>query len=352
MPRKSRIDAICGLVWLPVAAFLAGCDEGSAVRGPQSAEATPGRVRLVRSEPTPGRFKPVAAPDDPAVPVAFPGEVAGWVKAEPARAVLGRELDEVLTDPDRLARWQPFNLAMVATSRYQRDAASGVQTARVYLVQAHDAEDAYGLFSVESVAASSVAANAVIRVDTREGSDLSAWKGRFFLRVSATFTGSGPQRDEAVKACRDLVERIRFALPDADPPAILDVMPPIGTSGPDRWLVRSTRSLIGTAGAVTSTSDSIDELLGLNRDTLMAVARYPGQAGGGPNRPWLVRYDGAEEARAAHRRYRAYLDRSTDPAAADTMLATPKGRYLIGTWSAEEESISRLLPRIRQRLPD
>ena len=51
-------------------------------------------------------------------------------------------------------------------------------------------------------------------------------------------------------------------------------------------------------------------------------------------------------------RYRAHLDRSTDPAAADTMLAMPKGRYLIGTWSAEEESISRLLPRIRQRLPD
>ena len=104
--------------------------------------------------------------------------------------------------------------------------------------------------------------------------------------------------------------------------------------------------------ASSSASEQIDKLLGLNRDTLMAVAHYPGQAGGGPNRPWLVRYDGAEEARAAHQRYRAYLNRSTDPAAADTPLATLKGRYLIGTWSAEEESISRLLPQIRQRLPD
>jgi hypothetical protein len=50
-------------------------------------------------------------------------------------------------------------------------------------------------------------------------------------------------------------------------------------------------------------------------------------------------------------RYTRFLADRKDPTAQSTNLLPPHGPYLIGTWTAEEESIQYVMPRIDKLLP-
>ena len=64
-----------------------------------------------------------------------------------------------------------------------------------------------------------------------------------------------------------------------------------------------------------------------------------------------MRYETTAAARKAYQRYRKHIDNATDAAAGNTMITAPKGRFLLGTWTAEQESTAHALPRIGALLP-
>ncbi len=326
---------------LALAACLAcGCsDNGVPGSGPRSARA--GSADGYRLAAVGARPVGVDDQDDPAWPTALPrsGEVGDWVKTVPLRVALSGELATLISDADRVARWTPYQIKLAATCRYTR---SDGGTADVAIVQAYSVEDAFGLFSIEAPRTGRQAAADHSRVTDAKNGEFHAWKGRFYVRITGRNEG-----------CSALLSRILFVLPDAEWPPILGAFPAHRGGLPARWLVRGGISLTGTEARPWAAPDAVkvDRLLGLSRDTLMAVAEYPTAAAGKRNTLWLVQYDTPAAAREAFKRYRRYANDSKDADAAVTMVVEPKGPYLLGTWTAEEESIANLLPRILHVLP-
>jgi hypothetical protein len=82
----------------------------------------------------------------------------------------------------------------------------------------------------------------------------------------------------------------------------------------------------------------------------MVIAAYRVRGAARPNLVWVVRYDSPDEARKAYDRYQGFLEKATDRQSASTMVLKPSGRYLLGTWTAEEESLGPVLPKLKSNL--
>jgi hypothetical protein len=325
---------------------LSGCgDDADSARGPQSARATTSETssetgaRVVVS-PDRARAEGVDAQDDPASPSALPrsDEVAGWIKTRPVRTALADELDVLIADADRISRLKPYRIKLVATCGYTH----GDTTADVVMVQTHTAEDAFGVFSVEAPYAMHSAAGGAMRADEGQGQRRHAWKGRTYLRVDGDASDAG----------RELLSRILFALPDAERPPEAELFAAWDDVTPRRWVVRSAVSLVGLESTRSLTvPEHADDLLGLTPDSLLVVAAYATPASKSANTLWLVRYQSNAAARKAYQRYRKHIDQAVDAASAETMITEPKGRFLLGTWTAGAESVAHYLPRIHATLP-
>jgi hypothetical protein len=98
-------------------------------------------------------------------------------------------------------------------------------------------------------------------------------------------------------------------------------------------------------------ADRLSSILGLGPETLMAISQYDVPQGRRPDTVWLIRYPTPEAARDAQARYVRLLESDTSGHARSTSVLDPHGRFLAGTWSAEEESLIFVLPRVVQLLP-
>ncbi len=189
----------------------------------------------------------------------------------------------------------------------------------------------------------------VLRIDKDDGLHLHAWKDRYYVHV---FGRSG--RDEAcLEAFRRLVDRIMFQMPERDRPVVLQRLLDRGQTTPRHWLVRSMRSLSGPARRDMPIDEpaKIDDLLGMDGDTLLVIVAYEIEGEPVPNYIWLAKYPTPALALEAYRRYQAYLASSRDRDAFNTIVKEPKGTIFIGTWSAEQESVQNLVPLIHKELP-
>jgi len=165
--------------------------------------------------------------------------------------------------------------------------------------------------------------------------------------------GRRVDRDDIAGACRRLLNRITFQMPERDRPAALRRMLEAGPPAEQHWIVRSLRSLIGVAPRAVPVDEpgKIDRLLGLDGRVLLLVVPFRLEGEDVPNCVWLARYPSSQAAQQAYRRYQGYLQSSHDADAYRTLIKAPKGPVLIGTWSAEQESVQMLLPRIYEQLP-
>jgi len=65
-----------------------------------------------------------------------------------------------------------------------------------------------------------------------------------------------------------------------------------------------------------------------------------------------VRYPSEQAAADAYARYSRRLEEAMSGSPwQSTLLSPPHGVFLIGTWTAEEESIQYMMPRIEELLP-
>ncbi|MGB9626635.1 MAG: hypothetical protein ACPMAQ_17405, partial [Phycisphaerae bacterium] len=154
-------------------------------------------------------------------------------------------------------------------------------------------------------------------------------------------------------AARLLRARLLFAVPRADPPELLRLLPRDRLLPEREWLVRKgvALQLPGARELPAIDPERLDALLGLDGRAWLAVAAYEVAPAEPPNYVWVARYPDTASAQQAFERYQAELDQPEDEVDHNTMLAGPRGRFIAGTWTADQESVQHLLPRLLPLLP-
>jgi hypothetical protein len=137
-------------------------------------------------------------------------------------------------------------------------------------------------------------------------------------------------------------------------PALADAVPNDTNSPGRRWLVRNLASLptsiMDEMGGFAP--EQINRVLGLGRESFVCVGAYAPSGTARSNIVWAVQYPSIKQAHDAYGRYQRYLkDMRSDSVAQSTSIMPEQGMFLLGTWTAEEESIQYVLPRMRQLLP-
>lgn len=310
---------------------------------PSSAQSPTG-AQSARTEP-----RGVDAQDDPGRPRALPktGEVGGWVKNKPVRVLPIERAGELLGDSPINRFLSGFRLTRVAGCGYQ----NGVMQADVLLIEARTAMDAFGFFSMACGGGpyEMAADGSIRRIAKAENPGLwQAWQGQTFVEVRIS---GEPGSADAVSA---LLQRILFNTPFADAPVLPRVVPPELRKSARLWLVRnaSTLQAIEHPALRLIQASAIDERLGLTGDVFLSLAAMPSTHDEPENLVWLVEYPNDVAAAAAYSRYQKAIETAVAPPDATTLIEELKGPRLIGSWTAEIESVQKVLPQLRRALSD
>jgi hypothetical protein len=276
------------------------------------------------------------------------GTIPNWAKAEPIRTAPAGELATIMP-PEAAKVADPYQIKRACACAYRLTSPGGAEVFRILLIETYQPEDAYGLFTVNGKGEISQEPGLLMATDSSSRRiAIHVWKGRHYLELYGPASGEPGDMD----ACKALVRKITFQMPDASPPELIEALPRPGLMPGQQWLIRGWASLAGprTAGLNLADARQIGENLGLNKDTQMVIAAYKVAGGARPNLVWVVRYDSPGEARKAYDRYQAFLDKAADRQSASTMLLRPSGTYLLGTWTAEEESLEPVLDKLKSNL--
>lgn len=291
------------------------------------------------------------AADDPGAPECLlaAAKADGWTKAGPIRVFASTQVDRVVTRTEA-RRFSRFRVQSAATGQYESvpSGGAGRQRASVLVVETDSPEDAYGILTCQSGSRERLRVGGETRVDRHGGLHLHCWQGRSYVRVDVS--AADPETTEqAIRLLLVITERIARS----DRPAMLAAIPSDVSADQGLWLVRHLAALPSPVMDFPRAPDvqNVSRLLGLNETTLLCVARCASAEMRGPNVVWVVHYPTNKAAYDAHARYSRYLIEHDDPSAASTNLLPPHGPFLAGTWTAEEESLQYLLPRISRLLP-
>jgi hypothetical protein len=327
-----------------------GCrDFGRPRPAPQSAPASSQPRTVVPQEPAPvGRPPAPREPDNAPVylPASLPQE--GWVRQEGLRVADAAGLEKLL--PASQAVWfDQFRIKSAASCAYVWEGAGYQLLAQVVVFEAHSPDDAYGLMSCQSSSSELLNVGGETRVEHGVELHFHCWQGSAYVHVWSSAT-----EERAVLQTRRLLMHIAGRLPRTDMPALIEAMPRDSAKPGKRWLVRNLSGLRPTIFAHPAGLDLAEtsRLLGMGADTLMCIAAYDVPEGRRPNVVWIVQYDGAPAAAESYARYSRRLEEAPPGSPwQSTSVLPPRGSFLVGTWTAEEESIQYLLPRIIELLP-
>ena len=292
----------------------------------------------------------VDAQDAPNSPESLPKSQpdAGWVKREPVRVFAAANLAGALAK-DEVIRLSFFKIRSAATCAYEFMHSDGrTVVARVLLIETDSAEDAYGWLSCQAPANETFKIGGETRVIREGGLHMHCWQGRSYVRLSLAETDA----EWTEKAIR-LLLNITGKIGREDRPVLLDAVPSDSAGLQRKWLVRHLGSLPPKAFDLAFPLDVLktSNLLGLDKSTQMCIAQYEVPQGMRSNVVWAVRYSSTKAAYDAHAKYTRFITEKKDPAAQSTNLLPPHGQFLIGTWTAEEESLQYMMPRIGKLLP-
>lgn len=269
-----------------------------------------------------------------------------WIKFESVRTATSDQLDRIVGNA-QLDIIKPYRVKKAASCAY-RHMERPQQVVRVLVMETLIPEDAYGLFSVLATGVESKDKGLTLRIESQGTKAVAhTWKERHYVQLTATGLASAEAKDYL-----GVLREITFRMPDAKQPALVRALPTDQGLAARFWFIRDLASLAGPgAEAIALPNDvPLARLLGLDSDAEMAIGAYRIPNARRPHLLWAVRYDKPEQAKAIHKRYQEYLDSAADPWSQSTMLYPPFSQYIIGTWTAEEESLSMLLPKLRTSL--
>jgi len=344
MARSARAKCVslvaAGLLHLTACDNKPAASPGAASNGGSKPAAATG----LRASPT-----PVDAEDDALAPGCLPksGAAGDWTKVSPIKTYPAAELGKLMP-PEAAARCATFGIKSAARCAYARPMGTRHSQADVLLIEATRVDDAFGLMSIHSSAPETEIGGCIIRTEVRDGLHCHAWQGLTYLHVWSVDTD-----DATATAVRKLVQNIASRIQREDTPALLDALPQQGAIPGRRWLVRTLTALPPDALGLTPAPDwqKVSEALSLAPDTIVAICQYDVPKARRPDTIWVVGYSSVEAARDAHARYVQYVEKDPSPASQSTSVMDLRGRFMAGTWSAEEESILYVLPRVMQLLP-
>lgn len=316
--------------------------------GPQGSTDTglPGGTRTPRAALPPG----ADGRDAPGSPNFLPrsGDLDGWVKVEPVVAADATQVARIVS-ADAAARLKNFALDSAAACTYGFYHGGGEPLMiRLVAYSARSPDDGYGIATILSNAPQSESCGGLCRVESQPRTRYVVWQGRVAIDATAD-RGGDVGRDDLRRFLLHIVSRI----PRENPPAITLAMP-TATSLPGRqWLVRHLAALDPRQIGLNPPLDfgQMSNLLGLGSQTLMYVGSHELRGARRPNTVWIVQYPSAIAARDAHRRIERFLADNPSAAWQSTNVLKPVGRFLVGTWTAEEESLQSIMPKIAAVLP-
>ncbi len=301
--------------------------------------------------PQVNRLTGVDAQDDPAGPRALPRtvELVDWIKVRPVRVVDPQRLWELHPDASRRSLLGSYSIEQVVECGYQ--AADDKAAAAVLLAEAATPADAFGIFQLLAGDAPRLTpADRSQRAVLGNGTDpaMLAWQGRNFVHIRFT----GADSEAAREICRRLFDRVVFNLPAADAPFLVEAVPPDRRETCRIWTARSTAvlALAGPDALPPMDGALMDARLGLDGRAMLTVARVQAVEGEHPNVLWVVEYPDADSASAAERRYRQALEAPAGPLDANTIIDAARGRFLAGSWAADQESLQHLLGVLAEAL--
>lgn len=295
--------------------------------------------------PSPTEPAPLAEADDaddPAFKRLFPAsdKQTGWIKTEPVKGTKGSELRLYL--PALASVLEPYQPVRVASATYQRPSDGQLQTMRAYLVEAPSTDDAYGMLTASAAGPDDDEIVDVSRIG--DNGRLYAVRGRYF----AVFAGE----KVGTKDLQAFAAKTTFGLPGRGGPAELvktfqgDKIP----SG-EVFFLRDLSSLSGPAGGKLLTDiglrnpEIMSQLLGMGANVDFVLAAYKVKNWPSPNVIWVARYPSSEQARGVYKKYQELLRSASTESKLhnNTVLQEPKGRHLLGCWTAEADSLAGFL---------
>jgi hypothetical protein len=275
------------------------------------------------------------------------GQVADWVRSQAVEVVSAGELSRLFA-PESAARMQHFGIRSAVRCRYERREGGRTCAADVLAIEASSPADAYGLTTIRSASGESEPCGGLTRVERGRGLAFHTWQG--VVSIQAVLDGKEPAD---IDAFRRLVQQIVSRIPREEPPALLHALPVSGQVHGRSWLVRHLGSVTPSAIPVQPLPDyaEFSRLLKLGPQTLMGIACYEVPRARQPNTVWVVEFPTAAAANEAHGALSSALVSATSPAWLSCNVMPPKGRYLVGTWTAEEESLQKMMLRMSVLLP-
>lgn len=96
---------------------------------------------------------------------------------------------------------------------------------------------------------------------------------------------------------------------------------------------------------------ALDQRLGLNGEVLLSAVAVEQTQGAAPIIIWLAQYPAAEGAKAAAGRYAQALEANGKGLDSVTFVGSPKGPFLMGTWTADQETAKEMVKVLSEVLP-
>lgn len=339
---RSRASLITALL---VASPLGGCDRFK--NGATSQPTTQGSSGVSANK---SAAVGVDSEDDPRAPACLPPthKDGNWVKVEPIRVLAPADLSKLVSEPEA-TRLGYFRIKSAATCAYSlRRSAVGPVVAKLRFIETVSAEDAYGILTCRSSSPETYRIGGETRVEHAGGLALHCWQGKDYIHLAAE-DDDNETTEEMIRLLMNICGRITRE----DTPPILRALPEENRRPGRMWLVRHPASIRPDAIELDYSLDvpGVAGILGLGKDTLMCIGSYDVPDARRPNTVWVVTYPTVKAAHDAYARYTRLINKGTDSLVQSASVLPAQGTYLAGTWTAEEESMQYMLPRVMQLLP-
>lgn len=298
---------------------------------------------------------PADARDDAQYVGFFPpsNKIEGWVKTSPVRGGDSSRIGDFL--PDLYQAFSSFSTQSIAVAQYQRIFNNNVETVKVIMIQASSKKDAYGLLSVACPGSDILKPGEVRREIS--GSQIGLVKGSYFMIFSGSSDGDSTHLHDGIQT---LIAKIVFEIPErAEIPMVVQVFQTEKMPASTTLFMHDFTGIEGPAGKQilslvgVENVDRLNQLLALNNDVEIGIAVYTKKSWIGPDVIWLIKYPDRDKAMEVHNRYRDVIRKASasDSLMSNTFFKAPRGRFLLGTWTAETESLAHLTNEIEKYLP-
>jgi hypothetical protein len=300
-------------------------------------------------------LSPADARDDASYVGFFPpsNKIEGWVKTSPVRGGDASRIGDFLPDLARVL--SSFSAKSIAAAQYERVFNTDVETVKVIMIQAGSKKDAYGMMSV-ACPGNDILKPGEVRREV-SGTQVCLVKGDYFMIFSGSTEADETHLQEGME---NLMAKIAFEIPErAEIPMVVQVFQTEKMPAATTLYMHDFTGIEGPAGerilsiVGAENVDRLNQLLALNPEVEVGVAVYTKNKWIGPDVIWLIKYPDRDKAIEVHNRYRDVVRKSAaaDKLMSNTFFKAPRGRFLLGTWTAECESLAHLTNDIEKYLP-